>query len=310
MTIGWSRADIPDHRGRIAVVTGASSGIGLETTRALVAAGATVVMACRDEERGRAARSDIDRSTATGEATGEAIVAPLELTDPGSIERFGRWFTTTFGRLDILVNNAGVMACPPSLTATGVERQWATNHLGHFALTGLLLPAFVDGRARVVTVSSLAATGAEPSRPVRTDLDHYARFPVYRETKLANQVFAAELNHRLAAAGSRSISVAAHPGVTHTNLAAGIAVAPVAAVLRALSRLLAQSAADGALPILRAATDPRVEGGQYYGPVGPRQRRGPPEQVPLVVGASDRSLGRALWQRSMELSGVRYLAGP
>jgi len=144
---------------------------------------------------------------------------------------------------------------------------------------------------------------------IRTDLDGYSRFGVYSDTKLANQVFAVELNHRLAAINSPALSVAAHPGVSHTNLGAGIKLGPATGAFLALSRVLTQSAEAGALPILRAATDPQVEGGQYYGPAGRRQYRGAPKQVPLLAGAATRRVGRALWDRSMELSGFRYLTG-
>jgi NAD(P)-dependent dehydrogenase (short-subunit alcohol dehydrogenase family) len=214
-----------------------------------------------------------------------------------------------FDHIDLLINNAGVMACPPSLTVEGLERQWATNHLGHFALTGHLLPLLSERPARVISVSSLAAAGGDLSAPIPTDVANYSRFGVYSNTKLANLVFAIELNHRLAADRHRAISVAAHPGITHTNLAAGVAIPVVAPALRGLSRLLAQSAAAGALPTLRAATDPAVEGGQYYGPGGRDQRRGSPTQIPLVPGAAKRSIARALWEQSMELTGVRYLEG-
>ena len=199
------------------------------------------------------------------------------------------------------------MACPPTLTEQGVERQWATNHLGHFALTGLLLGMLDRPGARVVSVSSLAAEGGDLSRPVRTDLEDYGRFQVYSDTKLANQVFAVELQHRLVKAGRSTISVAAHPGVSHSNLLSGLGVPLLDKVGLAFSRVLAQPTAAGALPILRAATDPAVQGGEYYGPAGRNQYRGLPHRLPLVNGADRRSLGRELWDRSMTLSGVRYL---
>ncbi len=308
--IEWSAADIPDLSGRVAVVTGANSGIGLETTRELALAGASVIMASRSLDRGQAAKQQlVDEAGSTGRTIDDHAVTVLELDLglPESRRRFADEVIAA-GTIDLLINNAGVMACPPALGVEGVERQWTTNHLGHFALTGMLLPSLNDG-GRVVSVSSLAAEGGDLSGPIPTDLDDYSRFGVYSDTKLANQVFAVELNHRLAAAGSRSISVAAHPGISHTNLGAGIAVPIVTGMLKGLSRLLTQSAADGALPILRAATDPAVEGGQYYGPAGRKQHRGPPKQLPLVNGASRRSLGRKLWDESMDLTDMRYLAG-
>lgn len=306
----WTLTDIPDQSGRVAVVTGANSGIGLETTRALADSGALVVMACRDRARGEAARSRLlERLSDRAGAADRLVVVELDLADPASIAVFADRFANDYEQLDLLINNAGVMAVPPELTAAGIERQWAINHLGHFALTGLLLPTLNLNGARVVSVSSLAAAGGNPDNPIRTDLDGYARFPVYSDTKLANQVFAVELNHRLAASGSTALSVVAHPGVSHTNLGAGTAIPVATRLLLMASRLATQPASEGALPILRAATDETVEGGQYYGPSGRRQHRGAPRQIPLVAGAAARSLGRRLWAQSMELSGVRYLTG-
>ncbi len=329
----WRTADIPDLTDRVAIVTGANSGIGYETTKELVRSGATVVMACRSKDRGASARDKLLATLGTKGGAGarrsesrrsevdaepvladRIVVQELDLTKPESIEAFVKRFSrdhpdqSRLGVLDLLVNNAGIMACPPALTEQGVERQWASNHLGHFALTGLLLPTLVDG-GRVVSVSSLAAAGGDLSGPIPTTLDHYSRFQVYSDTKLANQVFAVELNHRLAAAGRTAISVVAHPGLSHTNLGASLDIPLLSTVLTGLSRFLTQSAADGALPTLRAAADPAVEGGQYYGPSGRNQHRGPPKQIALVNGASRRSLGRQLWHESMALTGVRYLAG-
>ncbi|MGI9597643.1 MAG: SDR family NAD(P)-dependent oxidoreductase, partial [Acidimicrobiales bacterium] len=197
----WSAAAIPDLAGRVAIVTGANSGIGLETTRELAAAGASVIMACRDRGRGEAARQRLIDDHGDGDRTRveslDLAVDELDLSRPASIESFAGHVIDDSTGIDLLINNAGVMACPPALTEQGVERQWATNHLGHFALTGLLLPSLTDG-ARVVTISSLAADGGDLSRPIMTNLDDYSRFQVYSDTKLANQVFAVELNHRLA----------------------------------------------------------------------------------------------------------------
>ena len=297
--------DIEDQTDRIVVITGANSGIGLETTKVLTAAGATVVMACRSVARAEAARMAL-----VGAQRKRAIVSELDLASPASVEAFATKFGSEYGRLDLLINNAGIMAPPPALTKEGIERQWATNHLGHFALTGLLLDYFQSRPgARVISVSSLAAAGGSSELTIRTDLDEYSRFGTYEDTKLANLVFAVELNHRLAAENSTAISVACHPGITHTNLAAGIAIPGFTKLALKASQLMFQPVAIGALPILRAATERAVEGGQYYGPSGPRQRRGLPKQIPLVAGAANRSTGRSLWEQSMDLSGVRYLSG-
>lgn len=318
--VEWSSADIPDQLDRVIVVTGANSGIGLEVARALASARATVVMACRSVERGTAAKAMLDQRS-----RGELVVMELDLTDGRSIQDLADRVIKEFGRVDGLVNNAGIMGTSRATTEAGIDRQWATNHLGHFALTGLLLPAMIEREARVVNVSSLAAAGGNPDRMIRsdgtlptrprlplglTDRVRYPRFGVYSDTKWANQVFSLELNHRLAAANSRAIAVAAHPGLTHTNLVANSSLGSIlGSVAGALSSRLAQSAEDGALPILRAATDPAVEGGQYYGPSGRRQRSGPPKQISFVEGSAARSHGRELWQRSMTLTGVQYLTG-
>ena len=297
--------DIEDQTDRIVVITGANSGIGLETTKVLTAAGATVVMACRSVARAEAARTAL-----VGAQRKRAIVSELDLASPASVEAFATKFGSEYGRLDLLINNAGIMATPPALTKEGIERQWATNHLGHFALTGLLLGYFQSRPgARVISVSSLAAAGGSSELTIRTDLGEYSRFGTYEDTKLANLVFAVELNHRLAAENSPAISVACHPGITHTNLAAGIAIPGFTQLALKASQLMFQPVAIGALPILRAATDQTVEGGQYYGPSGRRQRRGVPKQIPLVAGAASRSTGRSLWEQSMDLSGIRYLSG-
>ncbi|MEM7272372.1 MAG: SDR family NAD(P)-dependent oxidoreductase [Actinomycetota bacterium] len=323
--LAWTTADIPDLTGRIAVVTGANSGLGLETTIGLAAAGATVVMGCRDERRGETARLDL-----ANELVDRTEVLTLDLASGPSIERFAATVTDRFGKVDLLINNAGIMATTGSPAEradtagseesdplVGLDPQWVTNHLGHFALTGRLLPLFVDRPARVVSVSSLAAGSGDPNRMIRSDGTipvggRYPRFGIYGDTKWANQVFALELNHRLAAVDSPAVSLAAHPGVSHTNLLAGTSLpGPLRRIGLALSSRLAQSAADGALPTLRAATDPAAEGGQYYGPAGRGQRRGAPKQIPVVGGAATRAHGRELWERSMALTGVRYLAtGP
>lgn len=318
--VEWSSAVIPDQFDQVVVITGANSGLGLETTRVLSQVRATVVMGCRRVEAGNAAKSALESSS-----RGRLEVLPLDLTAGHSIRRFAETVLDRFGRVDVLINNAGVLGPPRATTEDGLDLQWATNHLGHFALTGLLLPGFIERAARVVTVSSLAAGGGNPDRMIRSDgtlplrsrlrwtrqrRPSYPRFGIYRDTKWANQVFSLELNHRLAAEHSPAVSVAAHPGVTHTSLARSAMLGSVVTPLAlAVSRRFCQSIEAGALPILRAATDPMVEGGQYYGPGGARHRRGPPRQIPVVPGAANRTHGRELWERSMTLTGVRYLVG-
>jgi NAD(P)-dependent dehydrogenase (short-subunit alcohol dehydrogenase family) len=300
----WSAADIGDQAGRIVVVTGASSGLGLAAAGALTLAGATVVLACRNLDKGEQAR----RALGAPERT---VVAPLDLAQPASIAAFGLWFAGRYGRLDLLVNNAGVMATPAALTADGIELQWATNHLGHFTLTGRLLePLLATERSRVVTVSSLAASSGRLSGYDPTTLDGYRRLEAYARSKLANLVFTAELDRRLRARAATTIAVAAHPGITHTNLATSFGSPLAGRAVRAISRFAAQPVTVGVLPILRAATDPCVEGGEYYGPAGRSQRRGRPVRVAIPPGATDPGAGELLWRQSASLAGFDYLADP
>ncbi|MCP5035956.1 MAG: SDR family NAD(P)-dependent oxidoreductase [Actinomycetia bacterium] len=286
---------------KVMIVTGASSGLGLATADALAKAGATVIMAVRDLERGERARS----SLATGANT---VVMRLDVANQASIEAFADEFLTRFDRLDRLVNNAGVMATPPSVTGDGIELQWATNHLGPFALTGLLLDRLVSTEAsRVVAVASLAADHGLLDDHDPTTIDNYSRTGVYAETKLANLVFTVELNRRLQRAGAATIALAAHPGVTHTNLVANLKLPGIQQVLAGVSRLAAQPVAAGAEPIVRATIDPLAISNQYWGPSGWRQYRGSATTVAMPANALDPDRGQRLWQQSIELSGVDYL---
>ena len=324
----WRAADIPDLTDRVAIVTGANSGIGYETTKELLWSGATVVMGCRNQGRGESARSRLlSAKRGTGDVAARRSaddrpppadrisVRELDLTEPDSIEAFVARFNRDHpnesgsGALDLLINNAGVMACPPALTSQGVERQWASNHLGHFALTGLLLPTLVEG-GRVVSVSSLAAGGGDLSGSIPTTLDHYSRFQIYSDTKLANQVFAVELNHRLAAAGRTAISVVAHPGLSRTNLGAGIGIPVLSTLMMGLSRFLTQSAATAPYRPCGRPPTPRWKAVSTSAHPAETSTGGRPRAgFTLVNGASRRSLGRELWRQSMALTGVRYLAG-
>jgi NAD(P)-dependent dehydrogenase (short-subunit alcohol dehydrogenase family) len=295
--MSWTTADIPDQSGRVAIVTGANSGLGLETTEGLLAAGATVIMACRD----------VDKARRVAPAGG--VVAELDLTSIESVQEFTQWFGAEYDRLDLLINNAGVMHPPASLTAMGAELQWATNHLGHFALTGLLLPTLTGSEgSRVVNVSSLAAGGGDLTHFDPTSLDNYSRGTYYSNSKLANQVFTVEFNRRLSDGDGGTIAVAAHPGVSATNLTSSYGLpGPLHAGLQLVGRVVLQGADAGALPSLRAATDPDVEANHYFGPDGRGQVRGKPVKVPLQPQATDAEVGRRLWQQSMELTGVEYL---
>ncbi|APU14231.1 MULTISPECIES: oxidoreductase [Actinoalloteichus] len=302
----WTEADIPDLTGRTALVTGANSGLGLETATQLARRGALVVLAGRDADRGRAATE-----TVATEATGPVPKwLRLDLADLGSVRAAAEQFHADHSTLDVLVNNAGVMAIPRQLTADGFERQFGTNHLGHFALTGLLLPALSRSRrARVVTVSSRLHSAG---RIRFDDLDftrRYSRMAAYSQSKLANLLFAFELDRRCRASSADLISVAAHPGLAATNLFAS-AGGLYGLFGRVMVPRFAQSAEAGALPQLRAATAPDVEGGQYFGP----HDRGEQSGFPVVVRASeqayDEAAARRLWAVSEELTDVRYQEHP
>src|SRR5215204_1410724 len=292
----WSADDIPDLTGRTALVTGANSGIGFRTAVQLARHGARVTLATRDPGRGEDALRRL-RSEVPG---AEVLLGRLDLADLASVRSFAEAYD---GGLDLLVNNAGIMAVPLRRTPDGFESQFGTNHLGHFALTGLLLPRLRPG-ARVVTVTS----GVHRIGRINfADLDAergYRKWSAYAQSKLANLLFAFELQRRAGAAGLDLRSVAAHPGYAATNLQAtgprlaGSRVNEVGAGL--LTRLLAQPGSQGALPTLRAATDPAVRGGEVFGPDGPLELRGAPKQVEVSRRAHDRVVAARLWAVSEE----------
>lgn len=295
-----SKVDLPDLTGRRAVVTGANSGIGYETAKALARAGATVILACRDVGRGGAAAERICR--AAPRTTVE--VDALDLSDLASVRAFAENWT---GPLDLLINNAGVMA-PPRWTATvdGFELQMGTNHLGHFALTGRLLPALLAARRpRVVTVSSLAHRGGELNFDDLQSVVDYRPHPAYANSKLANLLFAFELQRR---AGDRLVSTAAHPGLAVTGLISdrqGIGANPLGRLAGpVLNRITSQSAAAGAQPTLYAAT--LAEPGSYTGPRHLFETRGAPAQAATSAAATDPAAATQLWDISTELTGVDY----
>jgi len=284
------------------MVTGASDGLGLATTAALTDAGARVVMACRSGDKGERARRGLRRSSAAG-------VALVDLSDLASVLAFAERILDAEPQLDLLINNAGVMTPPAALSPDGVELQWATNHLGHFALTGLLHELLLaTPGSRIVAVSSLAATSGDLDRSDPTSLDGYRRMARYADSKLANLVFAVELDRRLRRRPASTIAVAAHPGITHTNLTSGVGLRWLTPALKTVSKLTTQPVAVGALPILRAAVDPEISGGTYIGPAGRDQRRGHPVEVPIPPKAADPEAGSRLWRRSVELCGIDWLA--
>jgi NAD(P)-dependent dehydrogenase (short-subunit alcohol dehydrogenase family) len=314
MPARWTTADIPDQHGRTVLITGANAGIGYHTARQLAAKGATVLLASRDPERGRAAHACIQAAAPTARVE----VVTLDLADLDSVGHLADQVAARDGGLDVLVNNAGVMGVPRRrMTAQGFELQFGTNHLGHFALTGRLLPALLARPdSRVVTVSSVM------HRLGRLDLEDlnsergYRRWSVYNASKLANALFSLELDRRLRAAGAATASVGAHPGYCHTGLqrtgprlgGAGPVGAVSAGAVEWFTRLTAQPAAQGALAVLRAATDPEVAGGDYLGPDGFGGGRGWPVKVQYSKTAQDERLARQLWKVSEQLTGVAYRA--
>lgn len=298
----WTTGQIADQTGRVFVVTGANSGLGLATTRALARGGGHVVLAVRDEEKGRGAVAEI-----TAEQPDARLeVRHLDLADLDSVRTFATGLHADHARLDVLVNNAGVMAPPRTLSPQGHELQFAVNHLGHFALTGLLLGLLTAGHEpRVVTVSSVNHRKARMRFDDPTGERGYSPMAFYNQSKFANAVFGQELHRRLTAAGSPVRSVLAHPGYTATNLQKDTPTGLWRVVLGRLGNpLLAQAPPEGALPQLYAATEPGVASGEFIGPRGPAELRGSPTRVRLAPAAADPAVGRRLWELSEEATGV------
>lgn len=289
----WTAADIPDQHGRTVIVTGANSGLGRITATELARAGAAVILACRDTVKGE---------QVAGELPGKVEVRQLDLADLRSVRAFASGVTEG---VDVLVNNAGLMAVPLRRTADGFEMQFGTNHLGHFALTGLLADRITD---RVVTLSSAVhRMGRIRLADPNWEQSRYQRWLAYGQSKLANLMFAYELQHRLLFSGSAVRSMAAHPGYAATNLQSRTESVQDT-VMGALNRVVAQSAEMGALPALYAATVPDLPGASYIGPGGPAESRGYPTQVGSSSASHDRETQRRLWRLSEDLTGVPFLS--
>ncbi|MEX3758438.1 SDR family NAD(P)-dependent oxidoreductase [Mycobacteroides abscessus] len=300
-TTKWSTTDIPDQTGRIAIVTGANTGLGLETAKALAAHGAHVILAVRNAEKGKAAAEAITAAHSNADVT----LQSLDLSSLESVRRASDELKGRYDKIDLLINNAGVMWTEKSSTADGFELQFGTNHLGHYALTGLLLERLlpVEG-SRVVTVSSIG-------HRIRADIHFddlqwerdYDRVAAYGQSKLANLLFTYELQRRLA--GTNTVALAAHPGGSNTELARNSPLW-VRAVFDVVAPVLVQGADMGALPTLRAATDPAALGGQYYGPDGFMEQRGNPKVVASSEQSYNLDLQRRLWSVSEELTDVVF----
>lgn len=310
----WTLDQIPDQSGRVVIVTGANTGIGYETARPLALKGAKVILACRSREKGEVAarqiQAEID-ATPNGEtvghgdanAGGSAAFGELDLSSLDSVRLFAEGFLAQHDRLDLLINNAGVMIPPESQTADGFELQIGVNYFGHFALTARLLPLLMQTPgSRVVTLSSLAARGGKIDFESFRGEKPYQPRREYCQSKLADLIFCFELQRRLNLAGSSTLSTAAHPGWTKTDLQRH------SGFMEFLTSFLGMSPAQGALPTLHAAVA-EVEGGAYFGPGGFGEIRGHPKPAKIPEAAFDAEVGKRLWDAGVEATGVDPLQG-
>jgi len=302
---GWTAAVMAPQAGKTVLVTGANSGVGFQAARELARHGAQVLLGVRDVAKGEAARNRILAEIPQA----QVAIVPLDMASLASIRGFAGEFVSSGARLDVLVNNAGVMALPKrEQTPDGFERQFGTNHLGHFALTGLLMPALLKAPApRVVTVASLAHRNGKMEWDNLQGEKSYSPWGAYNMSKLANILFARELDRRAREAHSKLMSVAVHPGVSVTNIA-GPGSDFKSQFMRMFGRFLFQKDEMGALPTLYAATAPEVQSGQYIGPDGRGEIGGYPKVVQPRPQGLDEQAGRKLWTVSEQLTGVVYPA--
>lgn len=301
----WTLDNVPDMTGKTIIITGANSGLGFESSKILSNAGADVIMACRSEEKGLAARKAI-----LIENPGVKIkVMPLDLMSLDSVRQFADAFKKEYNKLDILINNAGIMMTPFQLTKDGFESQLGVNHLGHFALTGLLMDLIRSTPgARVINISSIAHKSG------KMDVDDlmyksengYTPIKAYGRSKLANLLFTYELQRFFENNKIDALTLAAHPGVAMTNLMRYLGNKRVVSVLTTLSRWIIPSALKGAMPQIRAASDPKVKGGQFYGPGGFNEMSGSPVLVDSNELSKDKKLAKKLWEESERLTGMVF----
>ncbi|MBC8507496.1 MAG: SDR family NAD(P)-dependent oxidoreductase [Anaerolineales bacterium] len=294
----WATANIPDMQGKTIIITGANSGIGYEAARALAAKRATLIMACRSLDKGHQAIQQILAESPEADLK----LMTLNLADLSSVRQFAQNFRSNYDKLDVLVNNAGVMAIPYQKTIDGFEMQFGVNHLGHFALTGLLLDLLLKTEgSRVVTISSYAHRyGWINFNDLNGERFHY-RWIAYCQSKLANLLFAYELQRRLSQSGAKTVSLGAHPGYTETNLQQHSWFYG-----QLLNPLIAQSQEMGALPTLYAATADDIVGDEYIGPDGFLGQRGYPHKINSGRLTRNKNLGKRLWEVSEEMTGVKY----
>jgi NAD(P)-dependent dehydrogenase (short-subunit alcohol dehydrogenase family) len=295
----WTIDQVSSQQGRVAIVTGANSGIGYQTTLALVKKDVEVIMACRNLQKAEEIKAKILRMHP------EAKIKPMkvDLSSLADVRQFADQFKTHFDRLDLLINNAGIMMSPYKVTEDGFENQLATNYIGHFALSGLLLPLLTrTSGSRIVTLSSLSYKWAEIQFDDFHALKSYSRKKAYGQSKRACLMFAFELQRRLSVNGYKTLSVAAHPGLSKTNLDQYFP-----SLIRPLGNLFLQSAEKGALPVLYAALSKDVAGGEFIGPDGFQQMRGYPTKVDADEYSNDKEVAQHLWQASQEMTNVFYL---
>jgi len=306
----WTPDAIGDQAGRTVLVTGANSGLGLHVATEFARRGADVLLACRNSERGRAAVAQLTAEVQNSGVEPNVELVALDVADLGSVRRAASDVLHRRSSIDVLVNNAGVMAPPFGRTVDGFETQVGTNHLGHFAFTGLLLPALLaGGGARVVSVASVAHKFGRLNRENYQSERSYQKWFAYGQSKLSNLLFAFELQRRGAAVKAPIVSVAAHPGLSDTNL---WKMTPLSgnrfgeAFAQLLGRTIGQSGAQGAWPLLRAATDPDADGGEYFGPGGRQEWKGFPVPVRAAAHAYETADAAWLWARSAEWTGVDF----
>lgn len=294
----WTIDNIPCQDGKTVIITGANSGIGFQAARVLASKGAKVIMACRNDKKARMAAGKISGK----HANADLEIMHLDLASLESIRKFTDEFRTRYERLDILINNAGVMASTHKMTEDGFEWQFAINHLGHFALTGHLIDLLIStADSRIVTVTSIAHFNGEIHFGDLSGESWYSRMNAYRQSKLANLVFAYELHRKLESSGSGTISIAAHPGVTTTK------IIWLPFPVNVLKSLVLPSASRGAMPVMMAATDSGLRGGEYIGPSGLWQAFGYPAVLRSGKISHNRKLWRRLWEVSEEMTGIKYL---
>jgi NAD(P)-dependent dehydrogenase (short-subunit alcohol dehydrogenase family) len=301
----WTTADMPDLTGKVIIVTGANSGIGYEAAREFARKGAQTILACRSMDKAEVALADIQAEIPDAQAE----TMSLDLASLASVHQFADAFKAKYDRLDVLVNNAGIMMVPYATTEDGFESQLGTNHLGHFALTGLLIDLLLKTPdSRVVNVSSGGHRfgNMDFDNLMFEDGNGYSAMRAYGRSKLANLLFTYELQRRYDAAHTDAIAVAAHPGSSSTNLGNHLYDRWYLSWLGRVEPLITQPAAMGALPTIRAAVDPNAEGGGYYGPEGFMEQRGYPVLVPSSKASHNEADARQLWAVSEELTGIRY----